>query len=112
MLDGPMTGAMVRAYVTQMLCPGLAPGDVVVMDNLSAHKVMGVTEAIRAVGASVLDLPPYSPDLNPIEQVYAKLKALLRKAAAHQGSSLEDDRRLARGFPSQRMPELPHELWL
>jgi transposase len=87
-LDGPMTGAMVRASVTQMLCPGLAPGDVVVMDNLSAHKVAGVTEAIRAVGASVLDLPPYSPDLNPIEQVYAKLKALLRKAAARTKEAL------------------------
>jgi transposase len=87
-LDGPMTGEMFRAYVTQMLCPNLAPGDVVVMDNLSAHKVMGVTEAIRAVGASVLYLPPYSPDLNPIEQVYAKLKALLRKAAARTKEAL------------------------
>jgi transposase len=81
-LDGPMTGEMFRAYVTQMLCPCLAPGDVVVLDNLRAHKVAGITEAIRAVGASVLYLSPYSPDLNPIEQVYAKLKALLRKAAA------------------------------
>ena len=66
-LDGAMTGEMFRAYVAQMLCPCLAPGDVVVMDNLKAHKVAGVAEAIRAVGASVLYLPPYSPDLNPIE---------------------------------------------
>ena len=64
-----------------MLAPALSPGDVVVLDNLAAHKVAGVEEAIRAVGASLLYLPPYSPDLNPIEQVFAKLKALLRKAA-------------------------------
>ena len=71
-----------------MLCPCLAPGDVVVMDNLSAHKVAGITEAIRAVGASVLYLPPYSPDLNPIEQAFSKLKALLRKAAARTKEAL------------------------
>jgi transposase len=81
-LDGPMTGAVFRAYVEQMLAPALEPGDVVAMDNLSIHKVAGVKEAIRAVGASVLYLPSYSPDLNPIEQLFAKLKALLRKAAA------------------------------
>ena len=81
-LDGPMTGEAFRAYVEQMLAPALSPGDVVVMDNLAAHKVAGVREAVRAVGASVLYLPPYSPDLNPIEQLFAKLKALLRKAAA------------------------------
>ena len=80
-LDGPMTGTVFRAYVEQMLAPSLLPGDVVVMDNLAAHKVAGVAEAIRAAGASPLYLPPYSPDLNPIEQVFAKLKALLRKAA-------------------------------
>ena len=81
-LDGPMTGEVFRAYVEQMLAPSLAPGDVVVMDNLSAHKVAGVREAIGAAGASLLYLPPYSPDLNPIEQLFAKLKALLRRAAA------------------------------
>lgn len=80
-LDGPMTGPVFRAYVAQVLVPELAPGDVVVMDNLAAHKVAGVAEAIRAAGASVLYLPPYSPDLNPIEQAFSKLKALLRKAA-------------------------------
>ncbi len=81
-LDGPMTGEWFRAYVEQMLAPALSPGDVVVLDNLAAHKVAGVREAIRAVGASVLYLPPYSPDLNPIEQLFAKLKAMLRSAAA------------------------------
>jgi transposase len=81
-LDGPMTGEVFRAYVEQMLAPCLTPGDVVVMDNLTAHKAAGVQEAIRAVGASVLYLPPDSPDLSPIEQLFAKVKALLRKAAA------------------------------
>ena len=81
-LDGPMTGAAFLAYVEQFLAPTLAPGDVVVLDNLAAHKVAGVAEAIAAAGASILYLPPYSPDLNPIEQLFAKLKALLRKAAA------------------------------
>ena len=85
-----MTGAVFRAYVEQMLAPSLARGDVVVMDNLAAHKVAGVREAIRAVGASVLYLPPYSPDLNPIEQVFAKLKALLRKAGARTQDALWD----------------------
>ena len=71
-----------------VLAPVLAPGDVVVLDNLAAHKVDGVARAIRAAGASVLYLPPYSPDLNPIEQVFAKLKALLRKAAARTRDGL------------------------
>ena len=87
-LDGPMTGAAFRAYVEQMLAPSLGRGDVVVMDNLAAHKVSGIREAIRAVGASILYLPPYSPDLNPIEQFFAKLKALLRKAAARTKEAL------------------------
>ncbi|MFC1458023.1 transposase [Microvirga arabica] len=71
-----------KAYVEQMLAPALSPGDVVVLDNLAAHKVAGVEEAIRGVGASPLYLPPYSPDLNPIEQLFAKLEALLREAGA------------------------------
>jgi transposase len=81
-LDGAMHGAAFKAYVEQMLAPSLSPGDIVVMDNLSSHKVDGVRQAIKAAGAFVLYLPAYSPDLNPIEQAFAKLKALLRKAAA------------------------------
>ncbi len=81
-LDGAMNGATFKAYVEQMLAPSLNPGDIVIMDNLSSHKVKGVREAIKAVGAFLLYLPPYSPDLNPIELAFSKLKALLRKAAA------------------------------
>src|SRR3954462_12809237 len=87
-LDGPMAGAVFRAYVEQVLAPTLEPGDVVAMDNLAVHKVAGVQEAIRAAGASVLYLPSYSPDFNPIEQLFAKLKALLRKAAARTQNAL------------------------
>jgi transposase len=79
--DGPINGASFLAYVTQVLAPTLAPGDIVVMDNLGSHKSVEVRRAIRAAGAKLFFLPPYSPDLNPIEQVFAKLKALLRKAA-------------------------------
>jgi transposase len=87
-LDGPMTGRAFRAYVEQCLAPALAPGDVVVLDNLAAHKIDGVRQAIAATGAAILYLPPYSPDLNPIEQLFAKLKALLRKAAARTRDEL------------------------
>jgi transposase len=87
-LDGPMTGEAFLAYVGQCLAPTLSKGDVVVLDNLAAHKVAGVREAIRARGASLLYLPPYSPDLNPIEQAFAKLKALLRKAATRTRETL------------------------
>jgi transposase len=80
-LDGPMNGAVFKAWVEQMLVPELRPGDIVIMDNLRAHKVEGVAKAIAACGAELRYLPPYSPDLNPIEQAFAKLKALLRKAA-------------------------------
>jgi transposase len=79
-VDGAINGELFEAYVRQQLVPTLRPGDVVVMDNLSSHKRPGVREAIEAAGASLLYLPPYSPDLNPIEQAFAKLKALLRKA--------------------------------
>ena len=81
-LDGAMTGAAFLAYVRQLLAPTLRNGDIVVMDNLPAHKITGVRQEIEAAGAKLLYLPPYSPDFNPIEQVFAKLKALLRKAAA------------------------------
>jgi transposase len=87
-LDGPMTGRAFHAYVEQFLVPTLAPGDVVVMDNLAAHKVAGIREAVAAAGASLLYLPPYLPDLNPIEQVFAKPKTLLRQAAARNRETL------------------------
>ena len=80
-LDGPMTGEAFLAYVEQVLVPSLKPGDIVIMDNLASHKVAGVRTAIEAADASLVLLPPYSPDLNPIELAFAKLKGLLRKAA-------------------------------
>jgi transposase len=80
-LDGAINGAAFLAYVEQFLAPTLAAGDIVVLDNLSSHKVNGVREAIEARGASLLYLPPYSPDLNPIELAFSKLKRLLRDAA-------------------------------
>lgn len=82
LFDGATNGARFRTYVTDTLVPVLRPGDIVILDNLQAHKVTGVREAIEAVGAKLLYLPPYSPDFNPIEQVFAKLKSLLRTAAA------------------------------
>lgn len=89
-IDGPMNGSMFTAYIQQFLAPTLAPGDIVVMDNLSSHKVQGVKEAIEARGARILYLPPYSPDLNPIEMVFSKVKALLRKAAERSVNALWD----------------------
>lgn len=89
-LDGPMDGSAFRAYVTQVLVPELAPGDTVIMDNLPAHKVRGVRDAIEAAGAKLIYLPPYSPDFNPIEMAFAKLKALLRAAAARTIPDLWD----------------------
>jgi transposase len=80
--DGPMDGDSFRAYVEQCLVPTLRPGDIVVMDNLASHKVAGIKPAIEAAGAELHYLPPYSPDLNPIEQLFAKIKAFLRKTAA------------------------------
>ena len=80
-IDGPINGESFLAYVEQMLVPTLRPGDVVIMDNLASHKRQAIRRAIRAAGAKLFFLPPYSPDLNPIEQVFAKLKTLLRKAA-------------------------------
>lgn len=87
-LDGPMNGAAFLAYVQQVLVPELKPGDIVIMDNLSAHKGSQVRDVIEAAGARLLYLPPYSPDFNPIENAFAKLKALLRKAAARTKDQL------------------------
>jgi len=81
-LDGAMNGPAFLAYVEQVLLPEINPGDIVVMDNLPAHKIAGVRHAIEAAGATLRHLPPYSPDFNPIENAFSKLKALLRKAAA------------------------------
>jgi len=85
---GPMDGASFLAYVEHFLAPALHRGDIVVMDNLASHKVAGVKEAIEQAGAMLRYLPAYSPDLNPIEQVFAKLKAALRKAAARTFDAL------------------------
>ena len=81
-LDGAMHGAAFLAYVEQVLVPTLAPGDIVVMDNLPAHKPLAVRQAIEAAGAELRFLPPYSPDFNPIEMAFSKLKAFLKKVAA------------------------------
>lgn len=79
-IDGPIDSECFLAYVEQILVPTLKPGDIVIIDNLSSHKAHAVRRAIRSAGAKLFFLPPYSPDLNPIEQVFAKLKTLLRKA--------------------------------
>ena len=89
-IAGAMSGAVFRAYVRQVLVPTLRPGDIVVMDNLAAHKVAGIRDAVEATGARLVYLPPYSPDLNPIEQAFAKLKAMLRKAAERTIPALWD----------------------
>lgn len=80
-IDGPINGEWFEAYVAQVLVPTLKPGDVVILDNLSSHKRPAAREMIEAAGARMLFLPPYSPDFNPIEKAFSKLKALLRKAA-------------------------------
>ena len=89
-IDGPMDGRVFLAWVHQFLCPTLSAGDIVIAANLASHKVTGVAQAIAARGATILYLPPYSPDLNPIEKMFAKLKALLRKAAKRTVDALWD----------------------
>ena len=89
-VDGAINGEVFLAYMEQHLAPTLGPGDIVIMDNLLSHKVAGVEEAIQARGARLIFLPPYSPDLNPIEQVFSKLKALLRAAGERTVSGLWD----------------------
>lgn len=88
--DGAMNGTVFLAYVEQVLAPTLEPGDIVIMDNLPAHKAAGVREAIRRADARLLFLPPYSPDFNPIENAFAKLKALLRARAERTITALWD----------------------
>jgi transposase len=89
-IEQAMNGVIFKTYVERCLAPTLSPGDIVIMDNLSSHKVEGIRAAIERTGAVLMYLPPYSPDLNPIEQVFAKLKALLRKAAARSTAALWD----------------------
>jgi transposase len=91
-LDGPMDGKHFLAYVEQFLVPELMPGDIVVMDNLPAHKITGVRSAIETSGAHLLYLPPYSPDFNPIEMAFSKFKTLIRAA---EPRTLEDLRKAA-----------------
>lgn len=88
--DGAMNGNVFHAYIEQVLIPTLSAGDIVVMDNLPAHKAVGVRDAIEAVGAKLMFLPPYSPDFNPIENAFAKLKALLRAKAERTVKTLWD----------------------
>jgi transposase len=88
MFEGPIDGESFRAYVEQVLLPTLRPGDIVVMDNLGSHKGKAVRQLIRSAGAKLFFLPKYSPDLNPIEQVFAKIKHLLRKAAARSAKAI------------------------
>ena len=87
-LDGPINGELFQHYVDQILVPELRAGDIVIMDNLGSHKGAGVRAAIEAAGAALLYLPPYSPDFNPIENAFAKLKTLLRKEAARTVDTL------------------------
>ena len=88
-VEGAVDGAVFRAYIEQVLAPTLIEGDVVVMDNLGAHKVKGIREAIEGRGATVIYLPPYSPDLNPIEKCWSKIKTYLRAAKARTREALE-----------------------
>ena len=89
-IEEPTDADIFLAYLDRILCPKLQPGDVVVMDNLPAHKVKGVRERIEAVGAELLYLPPYSPDLNPLEKAWSKLKILLRSAQARTQQALDE----------------------
>jgi len=101
-LDGPMDGEAFLVYVEQFLCPTLKDGDIVIADNLPSHKVAGVRQAIEATGATLRYLPPYSPDLNPIEKLFSKLKALLRKAAHRTVDALWNEiGQLLTTFPPQ-----------
>jgi transposase len=102
---GPMDGESFLAWVVQMLAPTLRPGDIVVMDNLAAHKVAGIRQAIEAYGAELHYLPPYSPDLNPIKNAFAKLKAHVRKSAARTINALE------RAAANALQPLMPNTAW-
>ena len=109
LFDGPINGERFHAYVEQFLVPTLKPGDVVILDNLGSHKGKAVRKAIRDVGGRLVFLPKYSPDLNPIEQVFAKFKTLLAKG---RGAKLQSHLRLRRNprpIPARRMRRIPQE---
>ena len=106
LFDGPINGERFHAYVEQFLVPTLKPGDVVILDNLGSHKGKAVRKAIRDVGARLVFLPKYSPDLNPTEQVFAKFKTLLRKAGARTYEAISMP--AAKTPPSTRPPNAPH----
>lgn len=89
-IDGPINGTIFRAYVEEMLLPELRPGDIVILDNLGSHRAQAIRQAVLAAGAKLAYLPPYSPDLNPIEQVFAKVKHWLRMAQARSIEALHD----------------------
>ena len=106
-IDGPINGELFRAYIEQVLVPTPKPGDIVVIDNLGSHRGKAVRSAIRAAGAKLFFLPPYSPDLNPIEQVFAKLKTLLRNARrANRRNNVETNRRPAVSLQLRRVRQL------
>lgn len=108
-VDGPINGEWFEAYVAQVLVPTLKPGDVVILDNLSSHKRPAAREIIEAAGARMLFLPPYSPDFNPIEKAFSKLKALLRKSGrTHCDWPVGQDRETDRPRRASRGPKLLH----
>lgn len=104
--DGAMNGNVFLAYVEQVLAPTLSPGDVVVMDNLPAHKAAGVRDAIETTGARLMFLPPYSPDFNPIENAFSKLKALMRPKPRGQSQPCGPPSDRSSTSSPSRMPEL------
>lgn len=103
-VDGAFDGEAFRAFTTELLAPALRPGDVVVMDNLASHKLKAVIQAIEAVGARVLYLPPYSPEFNPIEMCWSKVKEYLRSQAARTSKALDDA--IARGLDLVTLSDL------
>ena len=112
-IESPTDGEVFLAYLEQVLCPRLQPGQVVVMDNLAAHKVAGVRQLIEARGAQLLYLPPYSPDFNPIEQAWANIKQLLRTAKARLVEALEQAAAEAiAAITARQLRRLVSPLWL
>jgi len=110
--DGPINGECFRAYVEQQLVPVLEPGDIVIMDNLGSHKSAVLRRLIRAAGARLWYLPPYSPDLNPIEQTFAKIKHWMRAAQKRTIDDTWAHRQPCRNHPTQRMRQLLRKRWI